>query len=547
MGWLGTRLRKKPSDEEVVEEELEPEPPSGPPLVLLVPEIAGGSSYRLHRFHDVDQAIEVIESTIPAIRAGIHAFWAMQERPLDSTDMDPRGEGMVLIRTSAESDVVYVVSFVDIESGESFARFEVKRGLDVGLVMIYWAAHVEIDQTGAGFTLSPSEPPPTANSAPRTLRDWSGRAQVATPGAVVAPPLEAPVADPEPAVEISDSAAVVEPPLPADTRDRREAAQAHDRYRHDEADAAGMIEEETDEPPAVIDLSAVVAANLNGKNGQAPEAAPETPVIEDVEPAVGEEIDPAEPEPVVAYQGDEEIAERILQEALGDNPIDLMASESVAGAEARTKDGIQPETVAEPPIPAREAEPEPELDLFNGPLKSPRSRKKPEREPEPEIAAAMTPEPEPDAPAPIIESLATPEPQLEAIAQEASIAEAEPPSPLEAKLEDAPIAPEAAVPAAAEVAPITEPPVFTPEPEPGVVAPESEPQPVFRPAEPAPERPSVFLPREEPYTPPAPAASSDGEPAEEDAVAQVEKILRIPRWEKREDPFKGFNSPPGRF
>jgi hypothetical protein len=40
------------------------------------------------------------------------------------------------------------------------------------------------------------------------------------------------------------------------------------------------------------------------------------------------------------------------------------------------------------------------------------------------------------------------------------------------------------------------------------------------------------------------------DPAEEEDAKladEVSKILRRRRWEKRENPFEGFNSPPGRF
>ena len=32
-----------------------------------------------------------------------------------------------------------------------------------------------------------------------------------------------------------------------------------------------------------------------------------------------------------------------------------------------------------------------------------------------------------------------------------------------------------------------------------------------------------------------------------DIAYEVERLLKKRRWEKREEPFRGFNSPPGRF
>ena len=46
-------------------------------------------------------------------------------------------------------------------------------------------------------------------------------------------------------------------------------------------------------------------------------------------------------------------------------------------------------------------------------------------------------------------------------------------------------------------------------------------------------------------------ARDDGVPhertAEDDMPAEVSKLLGKTRWEKRDSPFKGFDSPPGRF
>jgi hypothetical protein len=42
-------------------------------------------------------------------------------------------------------------------------------------------------------------------------------------------------------------------------------------------------------------------------------------------------------------------------------------------------------------------------------------------------------------------------------------------------------------------------------------------------------------------------APDDDDLEQEDVVSEVEKILRVKRWEKRNKPFRGFGSPPGRF
>lgn len=177
MAWLGTLLKKSPQ-EEVGEEEQEEEqvaeaPPesSGPPLVLLVPNVAGVGAFRFVAFPDVQSAAEYIDSSVlPEVRSGLTAFWALHHGPQEKAP-DGAGEALVLIRSAADSNVVYVVSFVDLESAESFARFEVKRGLDLGLVMIYWAALVTVHQGPHGVSLTPAEPPTYAGAvSPEALR-----------------------------------------------------------------------------------------------------------------------------------------------------------------------------------------------------------------------------------------------------------------------------------------------------------------------------------------------------------------------------------------
>src|SRR5207244_3453180 len=64
------------------------------------------------------------------------------------------------------SDLVYGVSFVDIESAQSFARFEVKRGMHLGLILIYWASMVNVVLTDDKVQLIPERPPRVAARPP---------------------------------------------------------------------------------------------------------------------------------------------------------------------------------------------------------------------------------------------------------------------------------------------------------------------------------------------------------------------------------------------
>jgi len=171
MAWLGKRRHKRPSKEEQEEERGQREAEAkrarnrvaSPPLVLLVPDVAGVSSYRMHRLRDAPAACDFVQSSLSWQKKSginIHAFWALQREPATDSGSPAEGdEAMVLIRTAEGSDIVYVVSFVDIESAQSFARFEVKRGLGLGLIMIYWASLVTITESEEGVRVTPELPP----------------------------------------------------------------------------------------------------------------------------------------------------------------------------------------------------------------------------------------------------------------------------------------------------------------------------------------------------------------------------------------------------
>jgi hypothetical protein len=191
--------------EEPVEEELPQEfPHYGPYLAVLEPDVAGISSFRLQFFSRAGQAEDLIATLRPDVRRGTHAFWAMHERPTPSEDLHI--EALVLIRAQEDSDVVYVVSFLDLESANSFTRFEVKRGLSLGNVLIYWAAFTQLREELEAVSVLPAEaplpltgtlapagpPPPVVTQAEAAVDTYLERAEE-TP----APVREIPAASPD--------------------------------------------------------------------------------------------------------------------------------------------------------------------------------------------------------------------------------------------------------------------------------------------------------------------------------------------------------------
>lgn len=174
MTLLGLRLRGRQTVEEDVRPEPESQPgghsaPSGPPLVLLAPTVAGVGSFHFLSFSDAESAARYAEENFNAFqRSNIYAFWALQQKPESPpTEREHRGEVLVLIREAAGSDIVYAVSFVDFGAADSFVRFEAGRGLELGLVSIYWALLVGVEETEASVRLTPGAPPVSERRAER--------------------------------------------------------------------------------------------------------------------------------------------------------------------------------------------------------------------------------------------------------------------------------------------------------------------------------------------------------------------------------------------
>ena len=210
MGWLGRKRR--PHEEEEEEQprtSRNPLAPLPPVLNILVPDIAGVTSFHIRQFYDTDDACDFIQA-LPST-AGLHAFWGMHAPPAGHVCGEGASEAMVLIRSAESSDTVYVVSFVDLESADAFARFEAKRGMNLGLFLIYWAEIVDIQVGEDGISLAPDTPPPPGVSARRFAPEPVTRAAVQPPAPVVESPVEAPALAPAVPEQAAEWAFVSEP------------------------------------------------------------------------------------------------------------------------------------------------------------------------------------------------------------------------------------------------------------------------------------------------------------------------------------------------
>ncbi|MCH8815313.1 MAG: hypothetical protein IH957_09505 [Chloroflexi bacterium] len=155
--------------------------PSLPPLILLSSDAAGPSVRRLHAFPDAETAADHIDFWFPASqRHDIIAFWALPNAPAAHQSTSDSKGGADSHRASVESapptepphqiivvvqhpdyeDSVYPFSFPDLQAANRFVLQEMKRGLDLRSVHIYWATFVEIGtEPNGAVTITPSQPP----------------------------------------------------------------------------------------------------------------------------------------------------------------------------------------------------------------------------------------------------------------------------------------------------------------------------------------------------------------------------------------------------
>lgn len=230
-----------------------------PPLLLLVP-TESGLSFGVLPFQDVEAARRYAQSNLPlCAHRHLVAFWTLQTPP--GPNSQDHGEAIVMIRHPRRPDVAQLFSFVDMDAAQLFLRQEVEGGLDLGQVMVYWAAPVEIDVPA---------PPPRPTVSPRE------RLLPAAPRRPAATAAKQPEAAPEPAREGSEDSDARKESAPAGLLSRISAwlgweglapqigdalmlrKRAFDRV-HDDPHAGGRAR--------LIVLTAIAAAALGASRG----------------------------------------------------------------------------------------------------------------------------------------------------------------------------------------------------------------------------------------------------------------------------------------
>ncbi len=495
MGWLGRK--RKPQEEEGEDQSHEPLRPLPPVLNILVPDTAAATSFHLRQFYSAEEARDYIQTLVST--AGLHGFWGLHEPPAGNTSGEGTGEAMVLIRSAEDSGTVYVVSFVDLDSANAFARFETKRGLGLGLLLIYWAELVNVEIGESGVRLTPEAPPSPAR---RALADRFGDATAAAP--VVAaeapavseretPPGTQPVTaapEPEPVAQVEAEIAAVEPEPVAYVEPEVAAPEP------EPVAPVAYVEPEVAEPEPVAQVEAEIAA-------VEPELVTDVePEVTAVEPELVAYVEPEvaapEPEPV-AYVEPEVVAPERVPEVhpdadTGETGRSFQVQFKVAGREPESFGEQDSRRVPEPVAREEGQSTETSPDLFT-PDDGGHGK---EMDIEREAIAFLRASANGNEAAPEVESLL----------------------PSEAE--------------AAEALEVTY----------GEPAPVGSGAPTQTRSEESADATSWVRGWDSP--PPGEENGAEEECSEE-LVQEVEKILRVKRWDKKDSPFRGFDSPPGRF
>src|SRR5438128_12137418 len=115
---LGALLRRSRNKAEEPEAQAPIRPSiDTPPLVVMIPDVAGVSSFRLSKFPEAQAAARFIQSLSRPQRERAHAFWALQAEPADPLDTEYNsGEPRLVNRSPDGPALAYVVSLCDVDT-----------------------------------------------------------------------------------------------------------------------------------------------------------------------------------------------------------------------------------------------------------------------------------------------------------------------------------------------------------------------------------------------------------------------------------------------
>lgn len=170
------------------------EPAAEPRFVLLIRDSSAMGAFQLHTFEDEEPAAEFVKAWIPpSSEHGSLAFWIgdRQAMRLGGSSEERAAEAVVLIRDEDEPDIVYPFSMPDMALAKAWLDEEARRGLDMDLVMVHWAARAQISRDHWGkIRFVPVELPAFRATEPETVEEAEGAPQPQAAGGAEAQPHE---------------------------------------------------------------------------------------------------------------------------------------------------------------------------------------------------------------------------------------------------------------------------------------------------------------------------------------------------------------------
>jgi len=156
-------------------------------LLLFVPD--SGMAFRLFSADSEEAAAAFVQQEFPRLPGKPVLF-----RPFRAgarVDSDQQGEVLVVINDPSRPGTVFLSSFEDTESAESFARFEVRNGLDPNLVSLHAGVPITIDGAtpGGAQPVAPVQAPHQAPVAPTVTAAPAQAIPVAQPAPQQQPPI----------------------------------------------------------------------------------------------------------------------------------------------------------------------------------------------------------------------------------------------------------------------------------------------------------------------------------------------------------------------
>jgi hypothetical protein len=131
----------------VAESESAPVRTPDPRLVILLRDSSALGAFQLHSFAHEDEAAEFVTQWMPpSSEHGSLVFWiaAQQAMRLPGSNEERAAEAVVLIRDEDDPDIVYPFSMPDMEMAQAWLKEETRRGLDLSLSLVFWAARARI-------------------------------------------------------------------------------------------------------------------------------------------------------------------------------------------------------------------------------------------------------------------------------------------------------------------------------------------------------------------------------------------------------------------